>query len=150
MKTVTLLGALCAVGALGCGSSESPAASHAPANGLLDPPAKTQGFQLEAAPFEVPAGTEQQMCFFAEVPSDTDVYVNHITLAQEPGSHHLNVFRVNTIKDLDGKPGDVIANGPCFVSSNSSSTCKTASPATTFATSLSPKEWRTSSRRTSC
>jgi hypothetical protein len=104
--------------AVGCGSSSSGGESTPVANDLLDPPAEGQGFQLGTTPFDVPAGSEIQNCYFLEVPSDTDVWVNRIQIAQEPGSHHMNVFRVKTIVNLGGKPGDVVSNGECFRSSN--------------------------------
>jgi hypothetical protein len=77
-----------------------------------------EGFQLGIRPFDVPQGTEVQKCYFVEVPSDEDVWVNRITLALQPGSHHLNVFRVKTIKNLSGQPGDVVTDGECFKSGN--------------------------------
>lgn len=85
---------------------------------LLEPPPTGGGFQLAIQPFDVPQGAEVQKCYFVEVPSDTDIWVNRITLALRPGSHHLNVFRVRTIKNLGGSPGEVVTDGECFKSAN--------------------------------
>jgi hypothetical protein len=61
---------------------------------------------------------EEQRCYFFEVPSDTPVYVNHFDIAQNPGTHHMNIFRVKTVVGLGGDAGDVVADGQCWVSSN--------------------------------
>jgi len=91
---------------------------------LLDPPASGQGFQLNVPKFDVAAGDEVQSCYFFSVPGTPgqDVWVNHFELAANLGTHHMNVFRVRTVVDLGGKPGDVVVSkngmGPCFKSSN--------------------------------
>jgi hypothetical protein len=93
----------------------------------LAPP--TSGFQLATDVFPVPtAGSvlpdggifsgETQRCYFFDVPSDTDVYVNHFDIAQNPGTHHMNIFRVKTIVGLSGDAGDVVPDGQCWISSN--------------------------------
>ncbi len=88
---------------------------------LAAPPAG-EGFQLAVPPFQVPAGQEIQSCYFFTVPGATqgaDVWVNHYEVAQTTGSHHMNVFRVKTIKNLIGTPGGPpVVNGECFTSSN--------------------------------
>jgi hypothetical protein len=68
------------------------------------------------AKFEVPAGTEVQACHFFAIPGnpDEDVWVNRVTVAQNEGSHHMNIFRVKTVTGLSGKPGEVVTNGQCF------------------------------------
>jgi hypothetical protein len=88
------------------------------------------GFQLATPAFEVPQGSEIQDCYFFEVPDPgTDsVYVNHIEVTQNDGTHHMNLFRVNTVAGLDGEPGDVVrgedlgedglAPGECWRSGN--------------------------------
>jgi hypothetical protein len=76
------------------------------------------GFQFEIPAFEVTKGTETQRCFFVEIPSDTPVYVNRFELAQNTGSHHANVFRVGTVKNLIGKAGESVLEGECWVSPN--------------------------------
>ena len=91
---------------------------------LLDPPASGQGFQLNVPKFEVAAGDEVQSCYFFAVPgaAGQDVWVNHFKLAANTGTHHMNIFRVKTVVDLGGQPGDVVVSkngtGPCFKSSN--------------------------------
>ena len=87
-----------------------------PLDVTLDPP--TSGYQVAPAPFDVVAGTETQRCFFFAVPSDVPVFVNRFQLAQNTGSHHLNVFRVKTIKALSGVDGDSVVDGECFKSPN--------------------------------
>jgi hypothetical protein len=103
-----------AAATVGCGAPAS--------NVYLEPPAAGKGFQLTFTPFSVAQGMETQRCYFYTVPGDTpgaDVWINHYTLAQSVGSHHLNVFRVKTIKNLIGTPGgDPVIDGQCFVSSN--------------------------------
>src|SRR4051794_34859294 len=87
----------------------------------LEAPAAGTGFQLAIPPFSVAAGTEVQSCYFFKIPGNVgdDVWVDHYQIAQTTGSHHMNVFRVNTIKNLgpttDGSP---VVNGECFISSN--------------------------------
>jgi hypothetical protein len=106
---------LLAAGA-GCGTP-------APTNGVsLAAPPASQGFQLAVPPFVVPAGQEIQSCYFYTVPAvgtGTDVWINHYQIAQTVGSHHMNVFRVKTVKNLIGTPGGPpVVNGECFDSSN--------------------------------
>ena len=91
---------------------------------LLDPPAASEGFQLNVPKFDVAAGDEVQNCYFFAVPGTPgqDVWINHFKLAANAGTHHVNIFRVKTIVGLGGNPGDVVSSkngvGPCFVSSN--------------------------------
>jgi hypothetical protein len=91
---------------------------------LLPPPADGEGFQLDAPHFSVPSGTEIQNCYFFAVPGETgkDVWIDHFTLAANTGTHHVNVFRVKTVVNLGGQPGDAVlgqnGEGPCFKSSN--------------------------------
>ncbi|MBI5498449.1 MAG: hypothetical protein HY904_25835 [Deltaproteobacteria bacterium] len=71
----------------------------------LDPPGPGQGFQLSTGAFEVPVGDELQDCYFFQVPgaAPDPVYVTKLDVAQNNGSHHMNVFRVKTIvRDTDG------------------------------------------------
>ncbi|HEY2746052.1 MAG TPA: hypothetical protein VGL86_15560, partial [Polyangia bacterium] len=78
---------------------------------LLEPPAATDGFQLNVPHFDVGAGDEVQNCYFFAVPGTPgqDVWINHFTLAANPGTHHVNIFRVNTVVGLGGNPGDVVS-----------------------------------------
>ena len=67
-------------------------------------------FQFATPPFEVPQGVEVQDCYFFEIPDmgDESVYVNRIEVAQNDGTHHMNLFRVNSVVGLDGEPGEVV------------------------------------------
>jgi hypothetical protein len=102
--------------AAGCGDSTNDI--------FLDPPVAGQGFQLNVPKFEVAAGDEVQSCYFFSVPGPVgqDVWINHFKLAANTGTHHMNIFRVKTIVELGGQPGDVVVSkngtGPCFKSSN--------------------------------
>src|SRR5690348_7982308 len=81
-----------------------------------------QGFQIHIPYFEVPQGVEVQDCYFVAVPDlngdGKDLWINRFEMGQRPGSHHLNVFRVNTIWNLQGNPGDVVHGGECRISTN--------------------------------
>ena len=81
----------------------------------------SEGFQIHVAPFEVPSGVEVQDCYFVAVPDinhGEDIFIDRFKLGQRTGSHHLNVFRVNTIFNLSGAPGDVVHGGECRISPN--------------------------------
>src|SRR5262245_59552464 len=97
-----------------------------------------QGFSIRIPEFEVPSGHEEQSCYFMRVPDingdGTDFWVDKVNLAMNPGSHHMNVFRVRTIVELrpdDGEPmmlgaypatlikgHDDYKNSPCWGSAN--------------------------------
>jgi hypothetical protein len=117
---------------LGCGT-DSP--TFAP--WVLDDLHGTGGFSLRVPEFTVPAGHESQNCYFVHVPdlnNGQDFWVDRVLTAINPGSHHVNVFRVKTIIALDpamGTPtklGDYDAtvvegaddykNNPCWGSAN--------------------------------
>ena len=84
----------------------------------LDPPATAElGWQVAIPAFSVDAGSEVQQCFFFTVPYDTPVFVNHIEIAQTTGTHHMNIFRVKTVKNLDPSKGSVI-DGECWKPTN--------------------------------
>jgi hypothetical protein len=71
--------------------------------------------------FSVPEGVETQRCFFIAVPDvngGQPMAISRFKLAINPGSHHMNVFRVKTIKNLDGAPGTSVVDGECFKSPN--------------------------------
>src|SRR6185503_440653 len=73
----------------------------------MDPP--EHGFQFVVEPFVVPSGGDEQDCHFFEVPYDEPVCVHRLTAIQNPGTHHMNMFRpeLGTIHDLYGEPGEV-------------------------------------------
>ncbi len=80
-----------------------------------------QGFQLRTPVFDVPAGTEVQDCYFFAVPDinhGDDVFINRIRIGERDGTHHMTVFRVNSIINLSGAPGDVVHGGECRISTN--------------------------------
>ncbi len=78
---------------------------------VLEPLAASDGFWVRTPEFEVAAGAEIQDCYFFQVPAGaTDLMVDRLTMALNPGSHHMNVFRVNTVRNLgptDGAPVDL-------------------------------------------
>jgi hypothetical protein len=100
-----------------------PAKLTAPANG--------DGVQMKTDAFKVPAGTELQSCYFFKV-SDLaqaagmdptkPIDVHRVQIVQKEGSHHMNLFRVRTIVNLDPAKGSpqigTNGMGQCFVSSN--------------------------------
>ena len=63
----------------------------------LDPP--SDGFQLVVGPFDVPADSELQDCYYFRVPQTT--MVNRFEIALNDGTHHMNMFRV-----AEGAPFD--------------------------------------------
>lgn len=96
-----------------------------------------QGFSLRIPESTIAPGKEDQNCFFVRVPDlagGEDFWVERIRMAMNPGSHHLNVFRVRTqldlrpdigtpvkLGDLDGHAvygGDDWLNHPCWKSAN--------------------------------
>jgi hypothetical protein len=75
-----------------------------------------KGWTVQIPAFDVPAGTEVTDCYFLAVPDlndGGDVWFDRIKIGQRPGSHHMNIFRVNTVLDLDGQPGEVVHDGEC-------------------------------------
>lgn len=101
---------------VGCGDDDDPQDFQP---WTLEQPSR--GWQFITPEFDVPEGAEKQICYFLAVPdlnAGADVWVDKFKLAINPGSHHLNVFRVKTIVNLDGAPGDVVEDGECFKSPN--------------------------------
>ncbi len=52
-----------------------------------------RGEQLSIGPFEVPQGTEVQICRTMKMSNDDQVGVNHVQVALAQGSHHFILFR---------------------------------------------------------
>jgi hypothetical protein len=123
----------------GTGSSSSSASSSTGTAGgggavdpaHLDPPPMGQGFQFGTGDIDVPAGTEEQDCYFFKI-SDLamaggmdptkPVNLHRVSVAQRAGSHHMNIFRVKTIVNL-GPAGGAVQKatngmGECFKSPN--------------------------------
>lgn len=80
-----------------------------PPDVTLDPPAL--GFQHVVGPFPVPALSELQDCYYFRVPTDT--WVHEFQIVMNPGSHHMNMFRVN--EPSAGIPACVAAGDPVCV-----------------------------------
>ena len=119
------------------GCSQSPGTAASPDAGeptdpsQLPPPAAGTGVKMVTDAFTVPAGEELQVCYFFKV-SDLlqangmdptqPLELHRVQVVQKPGSHHMNLFRVRTIVNLDpanGSPQVGIGGvGQCFVSSN--------------------------------
>ena len=104
-----------------------------PAVGIDDVETLTpdNGFTIHLPPFDVLPGTEVQDCYFVRVPDlagGEDVWIDRFKIAQRDGSHHMNVFRVKTIVNLDPEagidmmlgdlPAKVVAGGECRISTN--------------------------------
>jgi hypothetical protein len=74
-----------------------------------------QGLSIRIPEFEVAEGAEIQDCYFFAMPevngAAQDIWVNRIVTAINPGSHHMNVFRVNTIVNLDPTVGSDVQIG---------------------------------------
>lgn len=101
--------ALSALAACSTATGPSDETPEAFKSANLEPPDPNMGFHFETPDFEVPFSHEQQDCYFFRVPgSGTDpVHISRIEVAQNPGTHHMNIFRVRTILDLDPANGDV-------------------------------------------
>lgn len=73
-----------------------------------------EGWSLRIPSFELAAGEERQSCFFLRAPDlagGEDYYISRVHMAVNPGSHHMNVFRVKTIINLDPEMGEPITLG---------------------------------------
>jgi hypothetical protein len=125
LSTGFLVAATAATCALaGCSSDEGTVPPEPPAPGvekkpvgevMLEAPKTAElGWQFAVEPFEVPSGEEAQNCYFFEVPYDVPVYASRITMAQNDGSHHMNIFRIRTQTGLKAVPGQMVHNGECF------------------------------------
>jgi hypothetical protein len=114
----------------GCGVDETVNPKYEDAAQLAPPPAGA-GFQFETEDMAVDAGVEEQDCYFFKVSElaqqggldpKKPVNLHQVQVAQRAGSHHMNIFRVRTIKGLGPEAGRIQKNqngkGECFVSSN--------------------------------
>jgi len=110
----------------GCNPDLPPATPDAGFDDVSLDPSNTTGFQFQTPVFDVPQGTEIQDCYFTNMPDlnhGQDYFVDHIRIGTNPGSHHMNMFRVKTIVNL-GTPaqGDFVhgvnGQGECFKSGN--------------------------------
>src|SRR6478609_8888265 len=108
----TLLPCALLLAITGCDNSTT---METPKDIELTAPAAGQGFQLAVPAYEVPAGHEVQGCYFFKAPdlnNGQPYFVNMIELAQNPGSHHMNIFRQNTIVAPDPNDPSVGLKGP--------------------------------------
>lgn len=122
--------------AVSCGDDVQQSGGPAPA-WTLEPLTADAGFQIRLPDFDVPAGHEEQSCYFLQVPDlagGQDIWVDRVRMATSIGSHHLSIFRVRTIVGMgpdDGEPiqigayaGSVIyghddyKHSPCWASAN--------------------------------
>src|SRR6185369_314935 len=103
MPTLVIAGATL----LGCSEAEPLAPAE---DWLLEPPPAGQGVHLTTGDFDVQPGTEEQDCYFYQVRDlaersgmspDESIILHRTQIAYKPGSHHMNIFRVRTILDLD-------------------------------------------------
>lgn len=75
----------------------------------------SQGISLRLPAEDIPAASESQNCFFMKVPDINNgqpIYISRFHSAINPGSHHMNVFRVRTIKNLKPTDGEPVKIGP--------------------------------------
>lgn len=96
----------------------------------LDDLTPAEGISIRTPEFDVAAGQEIQDCYFFTIPADASdpLWIDKFELALNPGSHHMNVFRVGQIRGLDpaagepidlgGAQGTVIRDGECWNSPN--------------------------------
>lgn len=114
---------------VGCPAEPEPPLAIDPSS--LQAPARGQGFQFRTPLFQVNAGEEVQDCYFFKVselakqgglPENEPVNLHRIQMVQRAGSHHMNLFRVKSIKGLDPNAGPVSrglnGQGECFKSPN--------------------------------
>jgi hypothetical protein len=91
---------------LACGDNIQP--------GTIPELSPSEGFSIRTPEFDVAQGTEVQNCYFFDVPDlaqGADIWIDHIKLALATGSHHMTVFRVKTIVNLDPAAGAPIDLG---------------------------------------
>jgi hypothetical protein len=113
MKLLKIFAVVISLGYLfGCKSTSEPATEHlytdAEGNVHLEPPAPGEGIQIEVDTFAVPFGKEIQADFYFQLPTDVPIYVDHIEIAMNTGSHHMNCFRTS-LKFDQGQFGDTTA-----------------------------------------
>lgn len=97
----------------------------------LQAPLKGQGFQFRTELFSVAPGEEVQDCYFYKIselakagglPENEPVNLHRVQMVQKDGSHHMNIFRVRSIKGLDPSAGAIQrgknGQGECFKSPN--------------------------------
>lgn len=81
----------------------------------LEDVSAADGFAIRIPEFEIAPGRESQNCYFVRVPdvqNGADLWIDRVVTAINPGSHHMNVFRVKTIINLDPANGTPLSLGP--------------------------------------
>lgn len=85
---------------LGCSdSTTNPTDPNADVT-LAAPPAG-EGLQVVIGPFDIPAGQEVQRNYYQKLPNDSDIYVTKIEIKYNTGSHHLNIFKNDSLLVAD-------------------------------------------------
>src|SRR6218665_325875 len=128
MKKLLALLALTATACTGTVEPPEPTPSDPTA---LEPVPLGQGFQFITQETEVPQGVERQDCYFFKVGEvaaanglapNEPINLHRVQIAQREGSHHMNIYRVRTLLELDPANGLFQPNsngtGPCFNSAN--------------------------------
>lgn len=107
---------LCVIAlAVSCGDDDPPMPDAATSAWTLDALNAEDGFQIRLPDFDVPAGHEEQSCYFLQVPDlagGQDFWIDRVRMATSIGSHHLNIFRVRTIVGMGPSDGHPILIGP--------------------------------------
>lgn len=110
-KHIAVLLALACGAVAGCGDNTSEPFTP----WELEELTAAQGLSLRIPQFSIEPGRESQNCYFVKVPdldNGNDVFIHRVVTAINPGSHHVNVFRVKTIAGLDPAAGTPIKLGP--------------------------------------
>jgi hypothetical protein len=63
----------------------------------LTPPPAGQGIQVVVGPFEIAAGQEVQRNYYQKLPNDSDIYVTKVEFKFNRGSHHMNIFKSDSV-----------------------------------------------------
>ncbi|MFO0722131.1 MAG: hypothetical protein U1E65_00020 [Myxococcota bacterium] len=74
----------------------------------------TDGFSIRVGEGALKPGEESQNCYFMHVPDINNggpVWMTRVKIAANPGTHHINVFRVKTVIDLDPTKGEPMKIG---------------------------------------
>jgi hypothetical protein len=130
MMGTLILAAAALLPTAACGSRPDQRDAGA-ASAALDKPPIGDGVQFGTPSFNIPAGNEEQDCYFFRVSDlakaggldpNQPVRLHRVQLAQKAGSHHMNLFRVRSIVNLDPAKGAVQTGtngmGECFKSPN--------------------------------
>src|SRR5262245_4209793 len=94
----------------GCGSEPEPFEPW-----TLEDLTSEQGISIRIPEFTLQPGEESQTCYFIDAPDINNgqpYFISKVHAAQNPGTHHLNIFRVKTIIGLDPAQGEPIEIGP--------------------------------------